>query len=76
MFSPENLKYFCGSDLEEFLCCVALSGKKQIPNQSQQSLECLKLLSVNQEKGKSSFGSEKMLRFTVTLKETASVSRG
>lgn len=28
MFSPENLKYFCGSDLEEFLCCAALSGKK------------------------------------------------
>ena len=34
-FSPENLKYFCGSDLEEFLCCAALSGKKRKPNQSQ-----------------------------------------
>jgi len=33
MFSPENLKYFCGSDLEEFLCCVALSGKKRKSNQ-------------------------------------------
>lgn len=32
MFSPENLKCFCGSDLEEFLCCVALSGKKQKHN--------------------------------------------
>lgn len=35
MFSPENLKYFCVSDLEEFLCCAALSGKKRKPNQLQ-----------------------------------------
>lgn len=44
-FSPENLKYFCGSDLEEFLCYVAVSGKKRKPNQSQQTLQPLKLLS-------------------------------
>lgn len=66
MFSPENPRCFCESDLEVFLCCVALSRKKRKPIQPHEALKSLNLLFVS--KTIKAFITGELFSFTVSLK--------